>query len=89
MSNKKQTAVEYLVDEINKYLAWNVEGEPKAEPYTDGDLVRAMEQAKEIEKQQIIEAAADHSYPTCAIARVEAELYYKNTYDIHTEESED
>jgi hypothetical protein len=35
---------------------------------------------KKIEKQQIIDAAADHCYPTCGMARVDAEKYYTSTY---------
>jgi hypothetical protein len=54
--SKKLTAVEWLVGEFNKYLAWNVEGSPNAGMYTDGDLVRAMERAKELEKEQMKDA---------------------------------
>ena len=87
MRNKKKTAVEWLVNEVNKYLAWYVEGEPKAIPYNDGDLVRAMEQAKAMEREQIIEAidyfnARPHTDIT-------AEEYYNENYDIHTEKGED
>ena len=58
MSNKKQTAVEWLISEVNKYLAWSVEGEPKAKPYTNKDLVQAMEHAKEMEREQLHKCAS-------------------------------
>lgn len=34
----------------------------------------------EIEKEQIINAGADHCYPTCELARTDAEEYYNKTY---------
>ena len=33
-----------------------------------------------IEKEQIINAGADHCYPTCELAREDAEEYYNKTY---------
>jgi hypothetical protein len=39
-----------------------------------------FQQALEMEKKQIIDAAADHCYPTCESARTEAEQYYNETY---------
>lgn len=39
-----------------------------------------LKEANEIHEQQIITAAADHCYPTCELARIEAEQYYNETY---------
>jgi hypothetical protein len=36
--------------------------------------------AIQMEKEQIIKAAADHCYPTCESARTYAEQYYNETY---------
>jgi hypothetical protein len=36
--------------------------------------------AKEMEKEQIIDAASDHCYPTRELARIDAEEYYNETY---------
>jgi len=67
MANK-QTAVEWLVDMLidNKYLLKDAE--------------HLFNQAKAMEKQQIIDAASDHCYPTCESARFNAEEYYEETF---------
>lgn len=52
MENKKQTAVEYMEAEIYKYLDYSIEGNHKAEPFTITDLLKAVEQAKKMDKQQ-------------------------------------
>jgi hypothetical protein len=39
-----------------------------------------IKQAKEMEKNQIINAASDHCYPTGELARIDAEDYYKETF---------
>jgi hypothetical protein len=33
-----------------------------------------------MEKKQIINAASDHCYPTCELARIDAEDYYNETF---------
>ena len=66
----KQTAVEWLQAEIdNKDM-----GEIPMWIY------EFIEQAKEMEKEQIIRAAADHCYPTCELAKIDAEEYYNKTF---------
>ena len=47
----KQTAVEYLIKEFS-----NILGKIQTEPLQDLFLIDAMEKAKEMEKQQIIDA---------------------------------
>jgi hypothetical protein len=81
MSNKKQTAVEWLISEVNKYLAWSVEGEPKAKPYTNKDLVQAMEQAKEMEKEQIKDAFMEGDSFEGRTSKKDFEHYYTETYN--------
>ena len=65
----KQTAVEWLVNNIKEKglcaVLWNE---------------KVIKQAKEMEKEQIIAAAADHSYPTEEIALKYAEQYYNETF---------
>ena len=69
-SNMKQTAVEWLQDTWGNYpdlCTWD-------------KIQEWFEQAKEMEKEQIIAAAADHSYPTEEIALKYAEQYYNETF---------
>ena len=52
MENKqKQTAVEWLENAIDKYIAY-VEGSHKAEPFTLTQLSEAVQQAKEMHKEE-------------------------------------
>jgi hypothetical protein len=69
-NNKKQTAVEWLIDQLecfgNKHeltISWT----------TVDDLV---ERAKEMDKQQIIDA-----YETSHISMMTSEQYYNETYN--------
>jgi hypothetical protein len=62
----KQTAVDYLWHDLI------------ANP---GNYIKAYKQAKEMEKEQIIDAASDHCYPTRELARIDAEQYYNETYE--------
>jgi len=61
----KTTAVDYLFNELI------------ANP---GNFIKAYKQAKEMEKEQIIDAASDHCYPTRELARIDAKNYYNETY---------
>jgi hypothetical protein len=65
----KQTAVEWLVDwmDKNQYFIGN-------------DLIQAVEQAKEMEKKQITEAAYDSMGTNFDPNMGRAELYYNDTY---------
>jgi len=66
----QQTAVEQFWDKIA--LKLSVEQVLEFMPL--------LEQAKEMEKEQIIVAASDHCYPTCELATIDAEQYYNETY---------
>jgi len=86
MSNKKQTAVELLVKELNKIIDFI--------PMDKWDKIRdIVQQAKEMDKQQKIEAynqgyrdgENDASNTPLSIGDIEeysnAEQYYKETYE--------
>jgi hypothetical protein len=82
MSNKKQTAVEWLYYELWKQTNFSL-------------LNNILEQSKEMEKQQIIDAYCDGFYISAEgfngeyglknieniSEEIEAEQYYKETYD--------
>jgi hypothetical protein len=63
----KQTSVEWLVEQM------------KLDELFNADYF--IQQAKEMEKEHIITAASDHCYPTCELARIDAEQYYNETYN--------
>jgi hypothetical protein len=72
MNMKTQTAVEWLVEEINKL---NVSTEAR------GFINKLEKQAKEMEKQQIIEAHIQgHNAPSSTIKIHDAEQYYNETF---------
>jgi hypothetical protein len=74
----KQTAVEWLESKINKYIDY-YEGKRDAMPYSLTDLDSAVQQAKEMEKQQIVNSwdlsRRDIDYPA------DGEKYYNETYN--------
>jgi disulfide oxidoreductase YuzD len=69
MRDKKETAVEWLVEKLNL-------------KYGNDDFIIAfineIEKAKEMEKQQIIEAWIAEDTP---LQRLRAEQYYNETYE--------
>ena len=71
MSNKKQTAVEWLVEKIDNKDMGEI-------PMWIYDFI---EQAKEIEKQQIIDFANNYGFDVCGYDYERAEQYYKETYE--------
>ena len=77
--NKNMTAVDWFADKI-----WSLAIQLIYDEMNEGQFAMAydelIEQAKQMEKEQIIKAAADHCYPTCEIARIDAEQYYNETY---------
>ena len=70
MSNKKQTAVEWLAEQIDNKDMGEI-------PMWIYDFI---EQAKEIEKQQIIDFANNYGFDVCGYDYERAEQYYKETY---------
>jgi hypothetical protein len=77
--NKQHTAVEWYNSKITKLEFWVETKQISWKEYHIGKD-KLIEQAKTIEKEQIIKAAADHCYPTCESARTYAEQYYNETY---------
>jgi hypothetical protein len=65
----KQTAVEWIQHQVKQQGITHY-----------FSLTEILEQAKEMEKEQIIDAASDHCYPTRELARIDAEQYYNETY---------
>jgi hypothetical protein len=70
MSNKKQTAVEWLAEQIDNKDMGEI-------PMWIYDFI---EQAKEMEKQQIIDFANNYGFDVCGYDYERAEQYYKETY---------
>lgn len=78
MSNKNQTAVEFLLDKITlKKIDEGIYTYPTI-------TVEEMEQFKEIEKQQIMDAYVDSTSQFSVYSRIDypktAEQYYNETY---------
>ena len=75
---EKQTAVEYLIKEISVIL-----GPLETKPMQDLLMVDAINKAKEMEKEKMIEFACsvfDINYKTDASFRDTAEQYYNETF---------
>jgi hypothetical protein len=78
----KQTAVDFLEDCFDKYEKW-ISGHYKAEAYSFTDLSNDIQKAKEMEKQQIIDARVTApliNSPFESDYRKEAEQYYNETF---------
>jgi len=71
---KNQTAISWLLRELAK----NMNFVPMIHWHSIGELI---EQAKELEKQQIIEAYLEAS-ENPALIKDDAEDYYKQTYNL-------
>ena len=65
----KQTAVEYLIEQLSNYDSKMIEL-----------FGKEINQTKEMEKQQIIDAYEDGNYDY-GMGRKEPEEYYKETYN--------
>lgn len=79
---KQQTAVEWLEERFDKYIAWRT-GDHKATEYTYQDLVNDFEKARQMEKEQIVKAYDDG----CKEGHLDhdpekqGEEYYSETYN--------
>jgi hypothetical protein len=69
MSNKKETAVEWLFSQIPDHLRLTRSG------------FEMLQQTKEMEKQQIIEAHAVGRIKECSGINTDGEQYYNETYE--------
>jgi hypothetical protein len=63
----KQTAVEYLIEVLRVNAGIRVSKQ-------------LQEEVLQMEKEQIIDAASDHCYPTRELATIDAQQYYNETY---------
>ena len=70
MSSKKQTAVEWLVEQIDNKDMGEI-------PMWIYDFI---EQAKEMERQQIIDFANNYGFDVCGYDYERAEQYYKEKF---------
>jgi hypothetical protein len=77
------TAVEYLEEKFDKYIAYNVEGCHKTEKFTYNDMLKAFAEALEIEKQQIMKAFTD------GFANTDNGLQYYETFKKRNEMKEE
>jgi len=71
---KTQTAVEWLIDELTKTQFLWLSDKPEM-----NDLIEIIKQAKEMEKEQIIDAYNIGSYDTSE-KQFRPEQYYNETY---------
>jgi hypothetical protein len=78
----KQTAVEWLIKQLTTvdYNCINKTFLQNDNSLEGHNMRKLFHQAKEMEKEQIIDAASDHCYPTRELARIDAEKYYNETY---------
>ena len=76
MSNNKQTSVEHIENAIQKYMAY-YEGHYKAELFTIIELNEAVKEAKEMHKQEIIDAVDGFPLENRNMSGVD---YYEKTY---------
>lgn len=76
-NNKRQTAVEWLENEIFRRYKFTLQ------QLNCGPLEEAIQQAKEMEKEQIIDAYRADLFPC---SDEDAEQYYNETYGRQTED---
>ena len=80
MSNKKQTAVDWLFDRMVGLTEDYDDGKINYITYING-VNHFLDQAKEMEKQQIIDFANNYGFDVCGYDYERAEQYYKQTYE--------
>jgi hypothetical protein len=83
MENKKQTAVEWLAEKYN-YITWMRNRDEISAGTADEWRAKYLEQAKQMEKEQIIDARVDGDTWSTAIKEMRtkyAELYYEETFN--------
>lgn len=79
-TTKKQTAVGWLEEQIKKFHNWKLNPLYDENCFDEIELFKAIQQAKEMEKEQIIEAFLDDLTPSKQNIK-EAEQYYNETYE--------
>ena len=79
MSNNKQSSVEWSIDQMIALCEDYDDGKIDYTDYCNG-VKEVKSQAKVMHKEEIIEAAADHCYPSYELAKIDAEDYYNKTF---------
>jgi hypothetical protein len=84
MAGKKQTAVEWLNAELTEYLhiqlIWSNDKNPRNISVDPVRLTGMFEKAKQMEREQIIEAHSDWSRVIERLTSRNAEQYYNETF---------
>jgi hypothetical protein len=77
----QQSSIKQLIEEIKRRVQI-IQSEPQtmARELMIDHLFVDLDNYVEIHKEEIIEAAADHCYPTCELAKIYAEEYYNKTF---------
>lgn len=73
----KQTAVEYLIEELNNIKSSSTDQYGKI-TFLEKEFIRVLDQAKEIEKQQIKDAYITGMFNAHSKTSID---YYKETYE--------
>ena len=81
----KQTAVEFLEKEFDKFIEWDINGDPIFIVNDVNKIWDAFEQAFKLEKQQIMQAFAEGEGYDDVEANTHAQKYYFETYKKPTE----
>ncbi len=87
-----KTAIDYIENAIEKYLAYSVEGSHKAQRFTITDLLKVVEKAKKLQRQQHAQtwdAAIDNACKTFVLQAsgnntkpiVDFDDYFKSKYE--------
>jgi thiamine pyrophosphate-dependent acetolactate synthase large subunit-like protein len=71
----EQTAVEYLADKVSEIIGWIPQTVEQEEA-----LLEALEKAKEMEKEQIIDAHIHAQFNVILAKKEIAEQYYTKTF---------
>ncbi|MFY8160503.1 MAG: hypothetical protein ACOVNU_04175 [Candidatus Kapaibacteriota bacterium] len=81
MNNNKKSSVTQLIEEIQRRVSI-IQSEPQtmARELMIDNLAIDLEQYEVMHKEEIIEAASDHCYPTYELAKIDAEDYYNKTF---------
>jgi hypothetical protein len=76
----KQTAVEFLEKEFDKFIEWDINGDPIFIVNDVNKIWDAFEQALELEKQQQIQFANDYTDAVMGEYNLTATEFYSETY---------
>lgn len=78
-ANKMASSIDWLAEQQSQLFNQVKNGQIQIDEY-EYYFELIIKQAKAMHKKEIIRAAADHCYPTCELAMIDAEEYYKVTF---------